>query len=371
MSTSYQFGCPALVALLVLCGCATSKAPPVVEANPRLPDPPPSAAPASESSAASGWVRVGRYSAVRPGPTAAQRDPLQAMVHVKLPGQVRTVGQAVKYTLRRSGYRLGANVGALHNREVPQVHRDLGPMTLEQALQTLAGQAYQVRPDHGARTVAFRLSPAPAAPVESSPVLTEPATPNAALAAVAPQTPRRIRSEERHSIWALAAGASQVKEQAPSAPPMPDPAAMESATSGEALASAGAPAPTPSEGRHAISALFAGAGASQVKEPAPSAPRRYGPVRSGEFLRPIAERLSAGSGLNTEQMMLALLQANPGAFGKVRGRPNVNALRCRAVLSVPDAQAEPPYSAQAASREVRRQARQWRHNPVHGGGCAA
>jgi len=72
-------------------------------------------------------------------------------------------------------------------------------------------------------------------------------------------------------------------------------------------------------------------------------------------------------------MMLALLRANPDAFGRVRGQPNVNVLRCGVTLTVPAVESSASYSPSpsTAEREVRRQTRLWRRHPPSGGGCKA
>ncbi|HCK82034.1 MAG TPA: FimV/HubP family polar landmark protein [Candidatus Competibacter sp.] len=76
----------------------------------------------------------------------------------------------------------------------------------------------------------------------------------------------------------------------------------------------------------------------------------YGPVRPGETLLGIADRVRPSSDVNLRQMMSILLAGNPGAFAG--GNPN--ALRRGAVLKVPAAQAlgaqgAPPPPASAAA----------------------
>lgn len=88
---------------------------------------------------------------------------------------------------------------------------------------------------------------------------------------------------------------------------------------------------------------------------APVRPAQYGPVRSGETLYAIALR-TAAPGVDVNQMMVALRDANPDAF--ING--NINALRQGARLMVPSlAEAQRLTSAEAAA-EVRAQSQQWR-----------
>lgn len=82
---------------------------------------------------------------------------------------------------------------------------------------------------------------------------------------------------------------------------------------------------------------------------------RYGPVQSGQTLSGIA-RSVAPSGVDVQQMMLALQQANPDAFYK----NNINALKSGAVLRVPTSSEAQAMTLAAAAAEVRRQNSDWR-----------
>ncbi len=113
------------------------------------------------ASASTEDVQVGRYSSVRPVPTAAQVDLLSALVTVQFPEKVRTVRQAVEQLLAPSGYRLAADAVADPERAVllalplPEPHRALGPMPLRLALETLAGPAFRLVEDSVHRLVSF------------------------------------------------------------------------------------------------------------------------------------------------------------------------------------------------------------------------
>ena len=112
-------------------------------------------------------IQVGRYSLFAATPTEEQVDPLQATVTMLFPKTVWTVGDAVRHALAESGYRLaGSEVLApdtayLFAMPLPEVHRQLGPMSLQQALETLTGPAFQLVEDPVHRLVAFeRYAPA-------------------------------------------------------------------------------------------------------------------------------------------------------------------------------------------------------------------
>jgi pilus assembly protein FimV len=82
---------------------------------------------------------------------------------------------------------------------------------------------------------------------------------------------------------------------------------------------------------------------------------QYGPVERGQTLSSIA-RSSAQAGVDTQQMMLALKQANPDAFY----RDNINALKSGAILRVPTSTEAQAMTVAAAMAEVRRQNSDWR-----------
>ncbi|MCB1871754.1 MAG: hypothetical protein KDI49_07080, partial [Gammaproteobacteria bacterium] len=79
---------------------------------------------------------------------------------------IQTLGEAVRYLLQRSGYRLakiestGPDTVTLFALPLPVVHRSLGPMTLRDALKTLAGPTFNLVQDPVHRLVTFeRCSP--------------------------------------------------------------------------------------------------------------------------------------------------------------------------------------------------------------------
>jgi type IV pili sensor histidine kinase/response regulator len=111
-------------------------------------------------------VQTGRYTAVATGPTEAQRDPLKAVITVELAADVTTIGEAVKRVLADTGYALTAGVSdetevfGLLGRPLPAVQRTLGPITVLDALKTLAGPASRVFVDPVNRLVTIEFDPA-------------------------------------------------------------------------------------------------------------------------------------------------------------------------------------------------------------------
>jgi len=106
-------------------------------------------------------LQVGRYSLISATPAAAQAELLVAVITVQFPERIQTVGEAVQYLLQRSGYRLattesiGADTAALFALPLPAVHRNLGPMTLRDALEILAGPAFHLVQDPVHRLITF------------------------------------------------------------------------------------------------------------------------------------------------------------------------------------------------------------------------
>lgn len=111
--------------------------------------------------AGTGEMQVGRYSLWQVAPTEGQAEPLAVMVAVRFPKPVQTVGDAVHHLLDDSGYRLAGTPGSASHlllaQPLPGVHRALGPLRLDQALQTLAGPVFRLVQDPLHRRIAFEL----------------------------------------------------------------------------------------------------------------------------------------------------------------------------------------------------------------------
>ena len=151
---------------ILLSGCATSAARPIsapADDAPALRAALPVPATITPEPAASTdltpVVRYGRYTLVELVPEPAQRDLMRQVVEVVIPPSLDTnVGDALRHVLRRSGYRLcdTADATALYALPLPAAHLHLGPLMLRDALLTLAGPAWDVSVDDGARQVCFR-----------------------------------------------------------------------------------------------------------------------------------------------------------------------------------------------------------------------
>jgi type IV pili sensor histidine kinase/response regulator len=143
-----------LLAALLAGGCATTTVPFVPDTIEEV-----TPAPKPETPDLIPVVRYGRYTLVELAPTAAQRDLLLQVVDVVLPEDARaTVGDGLRHVLKRSGYQLCETAHAvidLYALPLPAAHLRLGPLTLRDALLTLAGPAWDLQVDDRTRQVCF------------------------------------------------------------------------------------------------------------------------------------------------------------------------------------------------------------------------
>ena len=143
-----------LLAAALASGCATTTAPLVPDAIEEV-----ASIPQPEAPEFIPVVRYGRYTLVELAPTAAQRDLLLQTIDVSMPEDARaTVGDGLRHVLKRSGYGLCQTAHVvidLYGLPLPVAHLHLGPMTLRDALLTLAGPAWELHADDRARQVCF------------------------------------------------------------------------------------------------------------------------------------------------------------------------------------------------------------------------
>ena len=108
-------------------------------------------------------LRVGRYSQLAPVPRPGQANPLQSIVTLTFPGEIRTVGAALNHVLARSGWSLAPREASdptipyLMSLPLPESQRSLGPIALFDALAVLCGEAYVIVVDPVSRLVSCEL----------------------------------------------------------------------------------------------------------------------------------------------------------------------------------------------------------------------
>lgn len=103
-------------------------------------------------------VRHGRYTLVEVD-SDAQPDLLQQVVEVSIPSTTSvTVGDALRYLLLYSGYRLcepSQDTLKLYALPLPAAHLHLGPIVLRDGLLKLVGPAWHLSSDDATRQVCF------------------------------------------------------------------------------------------------------------------------------------------------------------------------------------------------------------------------
>ncbi len=102
-------------------------------------------------------IRLDRYTVQKQSPRPEQLDLLSTRVETQFPDSVSTVGDAIDYILQRSGYRRIKVKSTAQQMDLPlpEVHRNLGPLTLRTGIRTLAGPTLELLEDTASRTVWF------------------------------------------------------------------------------------------------------------------------------------------------------------------------------------------------------------------------
>ncbi|HAT2073483.1 TPA: hypothetical protein JBF42_02310 [Legionella pneumophila] len=118
------------------------------------------------SSLAANVTQINRYATVANKPLAAQINPLLAVQQVHFPQEVQTIGQAIEWWLRFSGFSLISkekqpeSLQAVMRQALPQIDRTLGPLTVKDGLEVLVGQqSFTLIEDPLLRQVNFKLKP--------------------------------------------------------------------------------------------------------------------------------------------------------------------------------------------------------------------
>ncbi|MEO8402582.1 MAG: hypothetical protein ABI597_12460 [Gammaproteobacteria bacterium] len=114
----------------------------------------------------SNTTQVGRYLTVKNTAKQSQLNLLSQTVQVHFPQDVQTVGEAMNYLLKFSGYTLvegnqmNPALKITLSKPLPVVDREFGPVSLKDGLLVLAGSAFYLAQDPINRTVDCRLKSA-------------------------------------------------------------------------------------------------------------------------------------------------------------------------------------------------------------------
>ena len=109
-------------------------------------------------------TQLGRYLTVDNKPKAAQVDLLSQEFQVRFPASVQTIGDAMEYLLKQSGYSLvpeekrSAELKIALSKPLPAIDRDFGPMKLKDGVSTLVGPVFVLMNDPLNRMIGFQIS---------------------------------------------------------------------------------------------------------------------------------------------------------------------------------------------------------------------
>lgn len=108
---------------------------------------------------------VSRYLTINNKPRPEQINLLTQVVQVKFPQNIQTIGMAVSYLLRFSGYsliskkKMSPALLTMLSKPLPVVDRELGPVSLKDALMVLGGESFTLVQDPLNREINFLLKP--------------------------------------------------------------------------------------------------------------------------------------------------------------------------------------------------------------------
>ncbi|AMV14883.1 hypothetical protein SCO11_11270 [Legionella pneumophila serogroup 1] len=115
-------------------------------------------------SIAANVTQINRYATVANKPLAAQINPLLSIQQVHFPQEVQTISQAVEWWLKFSGFSLVSkekqpeSLQTVMRQALPQIDRNLGPLTVKDGLEVLVGQqSFALIKDPLLRQVNFKL----------------------------------------------------------------------------------------------------------------------------------------------------------------------------------------------------------------------
>ncbi len=109
-------------------------------------------------------TQISRYATVKNQPLAAQINPFKTVQQIHFPISVQTIEDAVQYWVRYSGYHLvskekqSESLKQVFPQPLPQINRNLGPLTIAEGLTVLVGQKlFILKQDDLLREINFTL----------------------------------------------------------------------------------------------------------------------------------------------------------------------------------------------------------------------
>jgi conjugative transfer region protein (TIGR03748 family) len=110
-------------------------------------------------------IQKSRYVTTNTGLASYQKNLLSQTVNMTFPASIKTIGEAVNYLLRFSGYSVvnvkqqSEAMQAIMSQELPETLRQINNATITQALLGLVGDSFQVLYDPVHRLISFSLKP--------------------------------------------------------------------------------------------------------------------------------------------------------------------------------------------------------------------
>lgn len=117
----------------------------------------------SSVNAAMNYTHFGRYLSVTNTPSDHDPYELNMTVQREFPHSVKTVGQAIHYTLHQTAYQLVPDaktdpaIQTMYHQPLPVYLRSIGPMPLKMALLSLSGHVYQLAVDPVHRLITYKI----------------------------------------------------------------------------------------------------------------------------------------------------------------------------------------------------------------------
>ncbi|MET1256937.1 LysM peptidoglycan-binding domain-containing protein [Aliikangiella maris] len=116
----------------------------------------------ASASSANSYVQSSRYAEIDISAKQEQIDPLSVVINFSFPRETSTVGDALYLITAPSGYRFKLDeldiAYILFEMPLPEVHKQLGPMTLRNAISILAGKGFTPQVDEATRLISFTSS---------------------------------------------------------------------------------------------------------------------------------------------------------------------------------------------------------------------
>lgn len=117
---------------------------------------------AVSSPATDDTIALSRYIEVSTDVDRQQRNPMQTVVSIAFPPNIRQVGQAINYTIKSTGYSINdldmtpEETRFMYTLPLPEVHRRFDHVKVINVLKTLVGDAFIPMADPVRRKVAFK-----------------------------------------------------------------------------------------------------------------------------------------------------------------------------------------------------------------------